>query len=145
MPLCFHGIDIGPGNQHSVVCDVSECVPDLLAIHNPLVAVAYRSGPEASKVATSPRLAKQLTPPFFAGEHWSEETILDLGGAVGNDCGTREVHKKLHLGSGRCARITERILYIPLELGTNAQPASTLWKVNPCDAVVILVPAKLFV
>src|SRR5207247_5639959 len=59
--------------------------PHLLAVHDPLIAVAHPAGAEAGEIGTRARLREQLAPHVLALQHRSEKTLLLLLGAPRDD------------------------------------------------------------
>ena len=59
--------------------------PDLLAVHDPLAAVAHGARAEAGQVAAGVGLAEQLAPDLLAGEQGEEVALLLLLGAGVDD------------------------------------------------------------
>ena len=74
-PLCFGRSGSVRGDEHAAVGEVRERVPHLLAVDDPLVAVAHRAGREAGEVGTRARLGEQLAPDLFAGEHRAQRAL----------------------------------------------------------------------
>ncbi len=80
-PAVLLGRRIGAGEQDPVLGDVGERRPDLLAVHDVLVAVALGAGRQRREVAAGARLAEQLAPELGAGEDPGEVAVLLLLGA----------------------------------------------------------------
>ena len=108
--LVLGRLGVGAGDEHAPVGQVGHGVPHLLAVDDPLVAVAHRPGAQTGEVAAGARLAEQLAPALLAGEHRAQEAALLLVGAVGDDrrAGQRHEEARRQVGSGRppCARRT---------------------------------------
>jgi hypothetical protein len=80
--LVLGRVGVGPRDDHPVAGVVGAGAPDLLAVDDPLVAVAHRGGAEAGEVRSGGGLAEELAPDLVAARHLREETLLLLLGAV---------------------------------------------------------------
>ena len=133
---------IGTRNEHAPVREVSECVPHLLPIHHPFVAVAHGARRESGKVGTGTRLAEQLTPLLFAGEHRPQEASLHLVAAVRDDrrAGEGEEEGGRVGACGTCgahSRLDELV-----ELGSQPEATEADREVHPREARVVSCAAK---
>ena len=71
-------VRIRPGDEDPEAGELRAARPDLLAVDDPLVAVAHRPGAEPGQVRPGPRLAEQLAPELLAGEHRRQVALLLL-------------------------------------------------------------------
>ena len=83
--LVLGHVPVGAGQQHAVVGVVGAGVPHLLAVDDPLVAVALGPGRESGEVGAAPRLAEELAPDVLAEQRRAEERRLSVVGAVLED------------------------------------------------------------
>ena len=75
-------VGVGAGHEHPAVGHVGERVPHLLAVDDPLVAVAHGTGRERREVAAGAGLAEQLAPDLLAGEQRAEQPGLRVRARV---------------------------------------------------------------
>ena len=95
MPTCFFTSVFGAREQQAVVGGrVGVAVPDLLAVHDVVVAVAHRARLEGREVGTGLGLGEPLAPQHVAGGHARQVARLLLRGAEAHDQRTDvvEVH-----------------------------------------------------
>ena len=71
--LVLRDVRVRARDEHPAVGHVRERVPDLLAVDDPLVAVAHRPGRERREVGAGAGLAEELAPDLFAGEERAEQ------------------------------------------------------------------------
>ena len=71
-------VPIGSRDKHGEVGVVGTRIPDLLAVDDPLVAVTYSGGGEASEVRARAWFAEQLAPCLFAGEDAAQKPFSDM-------------------------------------------------------------------
>jgi hypothetical protein len=76
--LVLGHIGVGASQQDAVVGVLAERGPDLLAVDDPLVAVALGAGAQRREVAAGTGFAEQLAPQMVAAQHRAEETLLLL-------------------------------------------------------------------
>ena len=65
-------VGVGAGNEHPERRDVGERGPDLLPVHQPLVAVAHRAGRQSGDVGPGAGLAEELAPDLPVLRHRRE-------------------------------------------------------------------------
>ena len=141
MPLCFGCVGVGAGDEHPPLGEVGEGGPHLLAVDDPLVAVAHGPGGEAGDVGAGARLAEELAPDLLAGEERAEVALLLLVGAVGDD--GRRAHAVADRGcrvrrrSARRRRCSVSLIEL-LQPGRQAEAAVALGEVHPRQAEVEL-------
>src|ERR1019366_1148313 len=70
--------------------DVGQGRPDLLAVDDPLVAVASRLGSDAGQVRAGVGFGEPLAPQFPAQSYGGEKSFLLLGRAVVDQCRSDE-------------------------------------------------------
>ena len=112
--LVLGQIGIGAGDEHAHVGDLTTGGPDLLAVDDPLVAVAVGPALQPGEVGTGPGFGEQLTPAGLAVED-GRHVALDLfGRAVRGDGGRSEHHAQtagrtqgVALGDGTQDRLRE--------------------------------------
>ena len=75
-------VGVGAGDQDSPLGVVRTRGPDLLAVHDPLVAVPLGAGPKPCQVGAGGRLAEQLAPDLRAAQHLRQPARLLLVCAV---------------------------------------------------------------
>ena len=92
MPRCFGAVGVRPGQEDPEVAEVRARGPHLLAVDDPLVAVALGSCRQPGEVGAGAGLAEELAPHLLAAEHRSEVALLLRVGSVGDDRGTRHAH-----------------------------------------------------
>ena len=80
-PLVFRGIRIGPAQHVEPVGVGAERHPDLLAVDDPLVAVAHGPGTQARQVRSRARLGEALAPELTHARDGRQEAALLLVGA----------------------------------------------------------------
>ena len=97
MPGWYHGagevgdalvlghLGIGAGQQHAQVGLLAVGGPDLLAVDDPLVAVAHRPGLEPGQVRSGRRFREQLAPRLPSGDDGPDVAVDLLLGPVGGD------------------------------------------------------------
>ena len=134
---------VGAGDEHAPIAQVGERVPHLLAVDDPLVAVADCLGGEAGEVAAGAGLTEQLAPLFLAGEHRTEEAILLLVAAVGDDGRAGERHEERARIGGLRAGLAATLFHQPVEIGARTEPAELLGKMHPRQTSVVTPPAEL--
>ena len=78
MPRCFDDVGARARDEDAELGDVRERRPDLLAVDDVDVAVAISARAQVREVGTGARLAEQLAPHLFAGEHRPEVALLLL-------------------------------------------------------------------
>ena len=78
-------VRVGAGEQQAPARDVRERGPHLLAVDDPLVAVAHGAGREAGEVAARAGLAEELAPDLFGGPQRLQPAGLLLVGAERDD------------------------------------------------------------
>jgi hypothetical protein len=78
-------VGVGTGHQDRPARLVRHRRPDLLPVHHPVVAVAYRPGGEAGEVGPGTRLAEELAPHLLAGPQWTQPALVLLVGTVAED------------------------------------------------------------
>ncbi|CAB4803101.1 unannotated protein [freshwater metagenome] len=135
-------VRVRAGDEHSPVGEVGNGVPYLLAVDDPLVAVANGLGGEASKVASGTWLAEQLTPALFAGEHRAQEAGALFVGAVGDDGWTGKRQKERRRICALGASRTKTLLDHALQIGTNTQATKASGEVHPREAGIELQPTE---
>ena len=69
MPLCFSAVGIGARDDHAPLAVLRAGRPDLLAVDDPVVAVAHRAGAQTGEVRPGARFAEELAPDLFAAQH----------------------------------------------------------------------------
>ena len=94
-------VPVGAGQQHPVVGVVGAGVPHLLAVDDPLVAVALGAGGEPGQVGAAARLAEQLAPRVLAGDGRPQEAALQVVGAVLEDRRRGQAHAAAAGGADR--------------------------------------------
>ena len=94
--LVLGHVGIGASEQHAEVGDLRTRGPHLLAVDDPLVAVADRRRGEAGEVGTGAGLAEELAPRLAAGDGVADVALLLLVGAVHRDRGRREQRPEAH-------------------------------------------------
>jgi len=80
-------VRVGAGDQDRPARLVRHGRPHLLAVDDPVVAVAHGAGAERGQVRSGARLAEQLAPDLLARPQRAQEALLLLLGAVGQDRG----------------------------------------------------------
>ena len=95
--------DVGIGARHEdrPARPVGAARPHLLAVHDPLVAVAHRHRGEPGEVGTGARLAEELAPALLTGEDRRQEPRLLLMGTDRIDRGRGLVHAD-EIARARC-------------------------------------------
>ena len=86
-PLCFGASGSVRASSSPKRGQVRRRRPDLLAVHDPLVAVALGAGGEPGDVGAGARLAEQLAPDLLGREDRPEEAVALLLGAAHDDRG----------------------------------------------------------
>ena len=76
MPLCLGTSGSVRATSDAAVGDVGERGPHLLAVDDPLVAVAHGAGRQAGEVGAGAGLAEQLAPDLLAGEQRPQAAAL---------------------------------------------------------------------
>ena len=76
--LVLGRLGVGAGDEHPPLGEVGEGGPHLLAVDDPLVAVAHGLGGEAGDVGAGARLGEQLAPHLLAGEQRTQVALLLL-------------------------------------------------------------------
>ena len=138
-------VRIGAGDEHAEVGDVGECVPHLLTVDDPFVAVLDRFGTETGKVGAGAGFGEQLTPLLLAGEHRAKEALFHLFRAVGEDRRARqgdEEHRRIHRGRS-C--LLQALVDDLLQLGSHAEAAVALGVHDPGEALVELMTSEFLV
>ena len=74
--LVLLGLGIGAGEDHAEAGGVGQGRPDLLAVEDPLVAVALGPGRQAGHVGSGAGLGEQLAPDLLAGEQRAQVALL---------------------------------------------------------------------
>ena len=88
--LVLRRVGIGAGEQHAHVGGLAQRGPHLLAVDDPLVAVADGPRREAGEVGAGARLAEELAPRPLARDDVADVGVDLLAGAVGRDRRRRE-------------------------------------------------------
>ena len=101
-PLVLDLFGIGAHEDDAEPREVRERRPHLLAVDDPLVAVAHGARAETGDVGAGSRLAEHLAPDLFAGEQWPQVALLLRIGAVGHD------RRRAHAVSDRIATVRNR-------------------------------------
>ena len=83
--LVLLGLGVGAGQQHPEARRVGEGRPHLLAVEDPLVAVAHGPGGQAGHVGSGARLGEQLAPDLLAGEQRAQIALPLVLGSRGQD------------------------------------------------------------
>ena len=78
MPRCLRHIRVGAGEEQSPVAVMRARRPHLLAVDDPLVAVAHRSSAQTGEVGAGAGLGEQLAPDLVAVQHRRQEPLLLL-------------------------------------------------------------------
>jgi hypothetical protein len=73
---------IGPHEQEAPVRDVAHARPDLLAVHDVVIAVSHRAGLEVREVGARVGLGEALAPHLVGGEDVPQMALLLLRRAV---------------------------------------------------------------
>ncbi|KAG1648784.1 hypothetical protein GQR58_029565 [Nymphon striatum] len=120
-------------------------VPYLLAVDDPLVAIAHRLGAKTGEVRTGARLREELTPALFAGEHWPKKSFLYGVVAMGDDGRPGQECEELRRVHWRRPRFGEPFLHDTLQLTSYTEPAVAFRKVHPRQTGIELVPAKFVI
>ena len=102
MPWCFGTSGSVRTSSSHHVARWPERRPDLLAVHDPVVAVAHRRRPQRREVGARVGLGEPLAPDVVAAQHRGEQTALLLLGAVRHDrrCDVRDAE---HVDRPGCA------------------------------------------
>ena len=143
MPLCLGASGSVRVDEHPAVGEVGERVPHLLAVDDPLVAVAHGPGAEAGEVRAGAGLAEQLAPRLLAGEHRAQEALLDLVAAVGDDRRAGQGHEERARVGRLGPRLDQAPLDEPVQLRPHAEAAVTLGEVHPGQPGVELRAAEV--
>ena len=77
-PGVLRCIPVGTGDEDRHVGMVGRRVPHLLAVDDPLIAVAYGGRLQARQIRAGAGLAEQLAPRQLAGQRASEKRVLQL-------------------------------------------------------------------
>ena len=125
-------VGIGAHEQQSPARDVRHARPDLLPVHDPLVAVAHRRRRERRDVGTGAGLAEHLAPDLFARERRPQEPALLLLGAERDQRGTghadaHHVAQQVLRRVGRDESLVDEVL----EAGVEPEAALALGEVDP--------------
>src|SRR5205823_13094983 len=89
--LVLRGVRVGAGDEHPTVGRTGAAGPHLLAVDDPLVAVAHGPGLQAGEVGAGARLAEQLAPRLAAGGEGQQPAVALLLRAVLDHDGTAHV------------------------------------------------------
>ena len=87
MPVVLGSIEIGPGEQHAVVRLERLAAPHLLAVDDPSITVADRTGGEPGEIRARSRLAEELAPGDTTVEDRGDQSFDLFRGPVGQDRG----------------------------------------------------------
>jgi hypothetical protein len=129
--------------RHPDVGDVRERVPDLLAVDDPLVAVADRTSCQRREIGARTRLGEQLAPLLLARVQRAQEPALHLFAAVRDDGRSGEEVPEEDAAAALCSTgRTQPALDFALQRGTHAEPAVTDREVHPRQARVVLRAAE---
>ncbi len=79
------GARIGADDDHAPLAEVGAGGPGLLAVEQPVVAVAHGAAAQARQVGAGARLAEELAPDLLAAHQLGNPALLLLLGAVGQD------------------------------------------------------------
>ncbi len=98
-PLVLGGVRVRAGEQQTVVGELRAGGPDLLAVDDPVIAVAFGAGAQARDIRSTGRFREQLAPDLFAVKrrlHVAGERVLaairhDRGDAHAEADGERAV------------------------------------------------------
>ncbi len=74
-PLVLGRLDRRPGDEHAVVGGLAQRGPHLLAVHDPLVTVAFGTGGQAGEVRAGAGLAEQLAPRRLPGDDVAHQGV----------------------------------------------------------------------
>ena len=86
--LVLRRIEIRAREQEAPIAVMRARRPDLLAVHDPLLAIGHGACAQPGQVRTGARLREQLAPHVLAAQHRPEETRLLLLGAPTDDRGS---------------------------------------------------------
>ena len=86
---------VGSGDQHPPPGNMGQRGPDLLAVDDPLVAIAHGPGGKPGHIGTGTGLAEQLAPDLLTRVHGAQEALLLLVACVG------EHHRGAHADADR--------------------------------------------
>ena len=141
--MCFGSSGSVRGDEHPLSGEVRERVPDLLAVHDPLVTVAHGARREAGEVGAGAGLGEELTPHVFAGEHRPQRAVSQFVAAVRHHRGPGEIEiEEQHALRRRGAGLAEPGLDVALHPGLDAEAPESLGKVDPRQAAVVLRAAE---
>ena len=111
-------LGIGAGEQQRVARPLGAARPDLLTVHDPLVAVAHRPGGERGEIGAAARFAEELAPLGGAHEQSREVVLLllfaaerehDSGALPGTD---RVGHPTTRGRTRRRQEVVDRVLQV---------------------------------
>ena len=74
--LVLRRVGIGAGDEDAELRVLGERRPDLLAVHDPLVAVAHGAGAERGQVGARAGLAEELAPDLLGGQQREQVALL---------------------------------------------------------------------
>ena len=132
-------VGIGARDQEAEGRLVGQRRPDLLARHEPLVAVAIGPSGERRDVRTGARLGEELAPDLLAGEQRAQEPLLLLLGAVDHDGGRdHPVTNDVATRGGGSPGPGHPAQHVQLLGGARRQPALAHGEVGPREAAVEL-------
>ena len=132
--------DVGIGARHEdrPARGAGATGPHLLAVHHPLVAIAYRHRGEPGEVGTRTGLAEELAPALRTGEDRRQETGLLLMGADRTDRGRRLVHADEVAGAGcGCAEESDAVLHHLLPRRRDTESTEPGLEVHPSEPGVV--------
>ena len=137
-------VGVGAGDEHAAVGDVRQRVPHLLAVHDPLVAVADRSRREAGEVGARAGLGEELAPDLLTGEHRPQRAAAQFVAAVGHDRRAREREpEEQRAVRRRRAGLAQAPVDVALHRRREAEAAEALREVHPREAEVVLRATEL--
>lgn len=74
-------VDVASGDQFAPLAELGARAPDLLAVQDPLVAIAIGAAAQRGQVTAGPRFGEQLATQIARGHESSDELFLLLLGA----------------------------------------------------------------
>ena len=143
--LVLGDVGVGAGHEHAAIGEVRVGVPHLLAVDDPLVAVALGPTGESGQVRAGAGLAEELAPGVLAGEHAPQQAAAQCVVPVGDDRGPGHREPEEVLGpEGLGAGLGERAVDVLLEPRREVESAPALGEVDPRQSEVELLAAHLF-
>ena len=94
-PLVLGRVGVGACHQDTPVGDMRQGVPDLLAVDDPSIAIAYGAGTQPGQIRTGGGLREQLAENDLGGEDPGQEAIFLRLGAMGHDGGSGKANAQV--------------------------------------------------